>query len=435
MYARAKNFLRDDSGAGTAFSLFLVLTLLMVGGYAVDLQYVLTARTRLQNTADAAAHAALLARDTMSASDAADRAVEIAMGNMPPDLHGVTVEARDVEFGFWDETAAKFIPDANSRSGVRVTARRIEERENPVPTFLFKLVGLDHWNISAVSTFMTYNPSCLREGFVANGVVDLQSNNLYSNGFCIHSNTYVSLNSNNTFEPGTIVSMANLSDIELPNSGYKTNIGLEQALREGSWNIRIVSRIARIIEQLENFDSRRMPDYIVTAGYEILPSRLVTAANLVPGHAYKYTCGSKGNSTLTFDNNVVVDRNVIITDCEIRYNAGVQLENAILVSKSTDAKAHTAPSGLIVGRDDHCAEGGGAQLLTLGGMSFPADLHIYGGQLLAVGDIEFSANADGVEGAAMVAGGQISGTSNMNMGFCGTGTENNIYVPYFKMVM
>ena len=66
-------------------------------------------------------------------------------------------------------------------------------------------------------------------------------------------------------------------------------------------------------------------------------------------------------------------------------------------------------------------------------MSFPADLQIFGSQLLAKGDITFAANANGVQGASLIAGGEISGTSNMNMGLCGTGMEDNIEVNYYRM--
>lgn len=94
----------------------------------------------------------------------------------------------------------------------------------------------------------------------------------------------------------------------------------------------------------------------------------------------------------------------------------------------------SASSGLTLGKNDGCAEGGGVQLVTLGGMSLSANLAMYGSQLLAMKDIEFAARADGFQGAAIVSGGFISGTSNMNMSFCGTGMEDNFVAQYFRMV-
>lgn len=431
---RIRDFLRNEDGLGSFFSFFLVLTMIMVGGYAVDIQSVMTSRTRLQITADATAHTALLARETMSAEAAVATAIAMAGNNMPTDRYGITVDDADIVFGTWDETTRSFTANPNSRSAVQVTAFQTAERDNSIETYLLRVIGFDEWNVSTTSIFSTYRPSCLREGFVADGVVDLQSNNTYTNGFCIHSNSYVSLNSNNTFEPGTVVSMSDLDDLELPNSGYRTNIGLEQALREGSWHIRIVPRIEGFIARLKAFDPAYMPEYIDGTTFRVLPDNRVQDSEIDDGHAYRFSCGTGGNQTLTIDSNVRLRENVIITNCRVSYSSGVRLEDAVIISESRAANAHNASSGLIVGKDDDCAAGGGAQLITLGGMNFAADLHIYGGQLLAVDDIEFAANANGIQGAAMVAGGVISGTSNMNMGFCGTGMENNFHAAYFKLV-
>ena len=93
-----------------------------------------------------------------------------------------------------------------------------------------------------------------------------------------------------------------------------------------------------------------------------------------------------------------------------------------------------ALSGLQVGKDDGCADSGGAQLVTLGGMEFAANLTMYGGQLLAVGDVAFAARANDIEGAAIVSGSQISGTSNRDMAFCATGMDGNLTAKYFRMV-
>ena len=64
-----------------------------------------------------------------------------------------------------------------------------------------------------------------------------------------------------------------------------------------------------------------------------------------------------------------------------------------------------------------------------------ADLRVYGGQIIALGDITFSANANGIQGASLISGQEISGTSNMDMGFCGTGMEGNYEAPYFRLAL
>lgn len=126
---------------------------------------------------------------------------------------------------------------------------------------------------------------------------------------------------------------------------------------------------------------------------------------------------------------------VIVAECDVKFGNGVVLENVSIFSTSTSARAFSASSGLRIGRDDGCAEGGGAQLITYGGMGFPSSLQLYGGQLIARGDINFTANANGIEGASLIAGGMIDGTSNMEMAFCGTGMENNLEAEYFRLAL
>lgn len=430
---KRRGFMRSERGSMTAMALYILIPVLMLAGYAIDTGHVISERTHLQIAADTAAHAALLKRELNSESNAKVAALDLAERNLPALQYGYVISEQDIEFGQWDHTTRVFTPVSGARGAVRVVARRIELNENAVKTYLLKLVGIDEWNISSTSVFTTYYPTCLREGFVAESIVDLQSNNSFSNGFCIHSNAHVSLNSNNYFEPGTIVSMANLDDIELPNSGYKTNTGLQDALREGSWNVRILSRIQPLIAGLLSFDDRYRPAYITAMGIVTLPNKKVVQTDLILGRVHRFTC--VGNGDLTIDNNVLVSRVVIVTNCDVKFGNGVVLEDAVIATTSTGASSITGTAGLQIGRNDSCAPGGSAQLVTMGSMRFPADLKIYGSQLIARDDIYFSANAIGIQGAALVAGGEISGTSNMNMGFCGTGMEANFQAAYFKLVM
>ncbi len=428
---RADFATREDGGA-TVLSLTLLISLVALGGIAVDVSNVTSSRTELQMTADAVAHAALLSRDTKNASSAKADALSVSVANLPAAEVGQVIRAEDIVFGKWIETTQTFIPEATSRSAVQVTARQNSDGGNPIATFMLKVVGFDEWDVTVRSTFSTYRPSCLREGFVAEGVVDLQSNNSYTNGFCIHSNEYVSLNSNNTFEPGTVVSMTDTADLDLPNSGYDTNAGLSEALREGSWNIRILSRINTIIAGIQDPQSIYYPKYLTSATPLTLANRTVEQADLVPGRIHKASC--RGGAALTIGNNVAVDKVVIVSSCPIKFNQGVVVTDSVIATTDISDKSITSAAGLQVGRDDNCATGGEAQIVTLGSMSFPSDLKIFGSQLLALKDIVFSANASGVEGAQMVAGGKISGTSNMTMGFCGNMASSNFQAEYFKLV-
>ncbi|MGR3594615.1 MAG: hypothetical protein ACU0B9_19920 [Limimaricola soesokkakensis] len=86
-----------------------------------------------------------------------------------------------------------------------------------------------------------------------------------------------------------------------------------------------------------------------------------------------------------------------------------------------------------VARIDNCQPGGGAQLLTLGGVTFSADLQMHGGQIIAKKDVSFTAGATGV-GLSIIAGGTIDGTSGMTMFACGErGMEGNFHIDHYRL--
>jgi hypothetical protein len=117
-----------------------LFALLGIAALAVDLGMLVTARTQLGIAADAGALAgakllAFGARDL-----ARQRAVEYAFRNRalgdPVVLKlGQGNDPGDVVLGFYDLATRSFRPDDFLPNAVRVTARRIEDRDTAVPTF------------------------------------------------------------------------------------------------------------------------------------------------------------------------------------------------------------------------------------------------------------------------------------------------------------
>ena len=175
------------------------------------------------------------------------------------------------------------------------------------------------------------------------------------------------------------------------------------------------------------------PEYLTTTVTRIISDRRIDETYLVEGALHDWNC--LGGSGGTLNQAAAPIKNVVIVaNCEVKFGAGTELKNVIFQHTSTSAMSFVALSGLQVGKDDGCADSGGAQLVTLGGMEFAANLTMYGGQLLAVGDVAFAARANDIEGAAIVSGSQISGTSNRDMAFCATGMDGNLTAKYFRMV-
>ncbi len=445
--AKLKRFSRREDGAMTVFGLYVMMIMATLSIFSLEVANLMSARSQLQMSADAAAHAALYYRDTHTAAEARKMAVRVAEFEMPPDRFGTVLKPEDIKFGLWDYATQTFKIDETSRKSVMVSTKRSDSNLNPIQGFVSNWIGKDTWNVMTPAVFTTYRPSCLREGFVADGVVDIQSNNGFANGFCVHSNTKVSLNNNNTFEAGTVVSMPDVNNISLPKSGFDTNDGLKQALRSSYYRLRIVNRLANVIDGIKTGDPEYIPPYITSTTPIALSKRKLTIADFTPGRIHTLDCGTSGKATIdaggehkfqgeeTISNSEpdALSKVVLVTSCDVKFSAGSVLEDVIIATTSTAPKSISAPSSLQVGRDDNCADGGGSQILTMGSMDYAADLKIFGGQLLAQKDINFAANADGIQGASMVAGGQVNGTSNMNMGFCGTGMANNFEAEYFRL--
>ena len=435
-------FTRRDDGALTSFGLFLVIAMICVGGLGIDVANAIKVRTHLQVAADSAAHAALLAREYKTEAEAKSIAVSVAQASLPAASFGDTINASDISFGTWDAANEVFTPDPTSRDAVLVNTQRLQSRTNGVSTYFLRFVGLNNLDVVSQSVFETYYPTCFREGFVAQARVDVQSNNTYGQGFCIHSNDHVEINNGNSF-CGAIVSMPDKADIVVPNSDPTANPCLGDALRSGAYALRILSRIDDIIAGIEDPNSPYFrTDYVDINPLTGNPVNRVTInpngpgvrlTDWVPGAIHEMTCATPNKKVNFGSPSDVFTRGVLKTNCIVQF-ASVELHDIIIISTNTDAEAFKASSGLKVGRDDGCTSGGGAQLVTKGGMNFPSDLQIYGGQLIAAKTISFAARPDGIEGVSIVSGEEIDGSSLINVGFCGgSGMNNNFMAEYFRL--
>lgn len=431
--ARTQSFIRDEDGSYTAFGAFMLVTFLLLGSTAIDYSNAFTARTQMQVAADAAAHAALYTRDTESAADAKEAALRMVEDILPASIYGTVLKPGDIVFGDYERKAHTFASNASSKNAVEVKLQRTTDRDNGVRTFLLHFVGKPFLDVTTTALAETYRPLCFREGFVADGVVDLQSNNTFGNGFCVHSNSHVSMNQNNVFEEGTIVQMPDTGDLDIPSSGFEKNDGLQASLRSGGYHLRIVNRIDDIIAGVQVLGSDYIPGFITTATalYPSGKANKFDVTDFTKGRVHILNCYGNGNGVTL--NPGLYSEIVIVASCPIKFANDVVLEDIVVATTSTAAKSLNSSSGLVVGKDDGCADGGMAWLVTKGGFEVAADLHIYGSQILAAGDVTFAAGADGVEGASIVAGGTVNVTSNNAMGFCGGGMDSTFQAEYFRL--
>jgi Flp pilus assembly protein TadG len=86
--ARLCAFLRSERGFFTVFSLYTLIVMILLTGFALDLANHYSARTQLQVAADSAAHAALVTRQRGDLEDAKARALALHELNMPRGRYG-----------------------------------------------------------------------------------------------------------------------------------------------------------------------------------------------------------------------------------------------------------------------------------------------------------------------------------------------------------
>ena len=126
-----------------------------MAGMAVDMGYAYMLRQRLQATADAAALAA--SAKLSSPSSVVATAQKYAKINMPTEQHGTILTNGDVQSGSWDPDARIFTPGGAPINAVKVTVRRSDANNNPVPTFFARVLGFDSVDVvaSAVASAAT----------------------------------------------------------------------------------------------------------------------------------------------------------------------------------------------------------------------------------------------------------------------------------------
>ncbi|KAF0675707.1 TadG family pilus assembly protein [Profundibacterium mesophilum] len=409
----------------------MFLTSAALSALALDTAQLYAARVQLQVAADVAAHAALYSRDSIDEQSAKDRALLLARNALPKGRYGDVLLAEEIEFGTWDAETWTFTPKSGARSAVHVGTGRLAQKANPASVFLLQFLGITQLDVRAVSVFEAYIPKCLTEGLVADGIVDMQSNNYVHKGFCIHSNTHVELNNNNTFEPGSVVSMPDKADVVTPHMDDSSNPGMIDALHSYEYRLRVLSRIEALIAGVADPSSRYMPSYIKNTNVVSIKGKNVRTSDLRKGRIHRIECA--GNN-VSIDAGTVIEEMVLITDCPVSFNGEVTMINSIFGNTSLSKRSFNGSSTVVMGRRDNCSPGGGASIVTRGGMAFAAKIELHGSQFLAGGDVSFSAQGQVIEGASIIAGGQIDAAANNDFGYCnGRGMEQILSASSFRL--
>jgi len=95
----------------------------------------------------------------------------------------------------------------------------------------------------------------------------------------------------------------------------------------------------------------------------------------------------------------------------------------------------SSPATAQIGLSDSCTDSGEAILLSNGSMSFQAQMHFNGAQLVAKNNIDFRAIGNLPYGISAQAGSNITVESNNQFGLCPNDVNNIFTVWYYRLML
>ena len=225
MSARGIGGLRDESGVSLAFVAIVMLVLLGMAALAVDVGMLYNAKGQAQNAADSGALAGAGALAVSPNDEANARAVAQTFAEQHVMIKDAVqiVPTEDIQVDL-----------VNAR--VTVTARRILDRNNAVPTFFAKVLGIDLVDVEATAVAEVIpggRASCLKPWIIADAFDDLAApmgefnpGDYYESGVTSYGTNYRGSDGDFGFQlmlkagkPGEAVAPGQFFAIDLPLPG------------------------------------------------------------------------------------------------------------------------------------------------------------------------------------------------------------------------
>ncbi|MBM6583673.1 hypothetical protein ILT44_26075 [Microvirga sp. BT689] len=152
-----RTFNRDERGAT---AILVAPMMIVIGGMAalvLDTAQAYTLKEELLTTAEAAAAAAV--STLPDRSTARNMALTYAKMNVKGAKPEDVVTASDVQIGYWDKSAKKFTPKSDTEpvNAVRITASRLQSKNNALPSFFGDVLGMHLFDVSVTVVAMRYD--------------------------------------------------------------------------------------------------------------------------------------------------------------------------------------------------------------------------------------------------------------------------------------
>jgi len=437
-----QRFWRDERGTITHFALTVMLLVALFSGMSLDSTNAWRVRYMLQSAADAAAHAA--AMELPDTGDALEAALELATDNLGTGVNSAAITSDSVEFGSWDNDTRTFSTSATIADAVRVTATRSSENANPVPTFLLRLAGFQSWNIQVDSVAWRSAGDCSNADISTNGVFELDADSDFFNGFCVEALAGMDLGGDNLFDDDNRLSVADFNDVTFPGSvGMASNVGRGSGNSSAGLTYSDIFNENADISAPYTADVDTLGDLYLNPLYEGQPAYInvssttitidaddVKYTSFIPGRIYEVVCGDSAGDTAQFFSEAFVTGVVIVSECRLQLGQDAVFQDVVLVSREAGSNSVYAASGVQLGEDDECADGGGVSIFAAGDFLADSDLEAYGTYVSAVGEVQIAAAEGGIEGIAIDANGDVTFTEEGDFGACNNSTSNATEVSY-----
>ena len=216
--SRLGQFFRDTDGSATAGGIVFLLTSAVVLGLALDQANGWRVRTQMQVAADAAA----LAGSALLDDPAMAKATALVVANKNLGETG-QITADDIVLGRIDPTTKAFLsgPDAAGKyDSVVVTAERSIERDNALPTYLMKLIGINSFDVTAMAQASARRgggggafAGCEDAVYLSSSVFDTGGGNRLEGAVCIHGQQGVRTGGNDWYGDEVRLSAQSLNNV------------------------------------------------------------------------------------------------------------------------------------------------------------------------------------------------------------------------------
>ena len=461
-------FRAQEDGGATAFGIFTFGLMLLTVGLAIDVTNAYRHTALLQVAADSAAQAGIVALTRGEDADTVRRAAEAMIEmNMPEASYGrlMTDPSTELQVLHYDPATGKFVlaDTDDPANAVVVRLQRSTATGNPVPTFLMGMAGQEAWSLAATSVaVLGPTQRCGNaEGIIARGGLNLGAAPEIGAGFCLHSQTGITLSAGTrttgplrislpdpTHCEGACDPAAALGPSHPDTYPMALNLVMPQTRDHVAGLAMGFTDPAVTLPEETGFFATRPLDGDPEALREVgISTDSIRAGDVVRMTALQFSQLRERPAGLVYDVRCDTIENdprpvwertvaligdgygptlrdlVLVTDCTIEMDETVRVEGVlILLTGPGEARIEALPGATLGDPKATCDPARRVRLMALGDMALPADIAGSNVSAVAGGDIRLESHPDqwlvAHNGLVLHAGGSVTAEGRHSFALC-----------------